>query len=724
MASERPVRVAVIGGGCASISAAFELTRPEHAGKYQVTIYQVGWRLGGKGASGRGPADRIEEHGLHIWLGFYENAFRLLRECYAELDRDPATCPIADWDDAFYPHNFVGLADRAADGSWVDWTALFPAGPGNPGDPLTSRELYSVRGYLVRCTALIRAMLASVRNSGWQDPSSGDLETDHPNGATAGQAVVSEIGRILKYGTLGSCAALLEALELLKSALLLAGRPDEGTLVTFVDRIAAGFRSVLGAALRKDDELRRLWEVVDIVLAVVRGALRFRLMTDPRGFDAINDYDWREWLLHNGASEGSVNSAFLRGAYDLAFAYEDGDLNRPRQAAGLALRGAVRMFFSYRGAFFWKMRAGMGDVVFAPFYEVLKRRGVNFRFFHRLENVHLAPAEQLAPGEKPYVEALQFAVQAEVKEGMEYQPLVSVRGLPCWPSEPDYRQLVDGERFRQEGRDFESHWDHRKVATRTLRVVEDFDFVVLGVGMGAIPYVCREFLDRDPRWRRMVDEVKTVPTQAFQIWMNEDMRALGWTKPEVTLAGYLKPFDTWADMGQLIPMENWEREPKAIAYFCGVLPEHPRVHDNDPYPAQRHKEVRRNAVEFLNTRVAALWPGAVNAAGGFRWELLRDPRGIAGDAAEQPTGENRFDSQFWTANVNPSDRYVLSLPGSLQHRISPLDDTYDNLTITGDWTDCGHQAGCVEAAVMAGRLSAHAISQQPHLEDIVGYDHP
>jgi len=55
-----PIRVAVIGGGCAAVAAAFELTRPEHRGRYQVTLYQLGWRLGGKGASGRGPVDRIE----------------------------------------------------------------------------------------------------------------------------------------------------------------------------------------------------------------------------------------------------------------------------------------------------------------------------------------------------------------------------------------------------------------------------------------------------------------------------------------------------------------------------------------------------------------------------------------------------------------------------------------------------------------------------------------
>ena len=84
---ERVVRVAIIGGGCAALTTAFELTRPEHEGRYDVTVYQMGWRLGGKGASGRGVDDRIEEHGLHLWMGFYENAFRLMRECYASVAR-------------------------------------------------------------------------------------------------------------------------------------------------------------------------------------------------------------------------------------------------------------------------------------------------------------------------------------------------------------------------------------------------------------------------------------------------------------------------------------------------------------------------------------------------------------------------------------------------------------------------------------------------------------
>jgi uncharacterized protein with NAD-binding domain and iron-sulfur cluster len=99
--------------------------------------------------------------------------------------------------------------------------------------------------------------------------------------------------------------------------------------------------------------------------------------------------------------------------------------------------------------------------------------------------------------------------------------------------------------------------------------------------------------------------------------------------------------------------------------------------------------------------------------------LLADPAARKGKATSA-----RFDTQFWTANVNPSDRYVLSLPGSLEYRISPLDNTYDNFTIAGDWTECSLNVGCVEAAMMSGRLAAHAISGCPALEDVVGYDHP
>src|ERR1700685_2500568 len=361
------------------------------------------------------------------------------------------------------------------------------------------------------------------------------------------------------------------------------------------------------------------------------------------------------------------------------------------------------MFFTYRGAIFWKMRGGMGDIVFAPYYEVLKNRGVRFEFFHRLENMKMADPARLKRGERGYVEALQFDVQASIKGGREYHPLIDVRGLPCWQSLPDYDQLVDSQRLKAEQRDFESHWDRRKVGVKTLQVVKDFDCVVLGVGLGAIPYVCSELVARDQRWHDLVTHCKTSATQSFQLWMREDVETLGWRHDQCTVTGFVDPFDTWADMRHLLTEETWRVPPRAIAYFCAVLPDSgpPPKRTDKLYPSRCRDRVAQNAIRFLNRHVRHLCPGAVQGDK-FRWDLLMDPA----NPRRKTSDESAFDTQFWTANVNPSDRYCLTLPGTVRYRISPLDNTYDNLTVIGDWTACGFNQGCVEAAVMSGRLGA------------------
>ena len=728
MAAARKVEVAVVGGGCASIAAAFELTRPEHGGKYHVTLYQLGWRLGGKGASGRGPADRIEEHGLHVWLGCYDNAFRLLRECYAELGRDSRGRRFADWRDAFFPDSYLGMADRSRGGGWVNWTALFPPARGFPGDPLDQNNPFTMRSYLARTIELLRTLLIGLETRVVRGPtsSSGHRSATGPPDERSPDVLHDSIGALLRAGVIAGAAALIEAIALVESALRWLPELSETWLSRLLEMIAAATRDRLEEFIEDDDESRCKWEIVDIVLATLVGTVKFGLLSDARGFDAIDDYECRDWLRINGASERSLNSAYLRALYDLGMAYEDGDPERPRISAGQALRGSVRFFFGYRGALFWKMRAGMGDVVFAPFYETLSKRGVTFKFFHRLTNVKLAEAADLDPGEKPYVTHLEFDVQAKTRSGSDYSPLVEINETRCWPAAADYSQLDDGERLRSEGWQFESHWDRRKVGTETLRVVEDFDFVLLGVSIGVIPEVCREFIVRDARWRAMVANIKTVATQAFQIWLAEDMQALGWDAPPVTLSGFVKPFDTWADMAQVIPAESWRSPPSTVAYFCSVLGDPPMGADlGDPdYPSKRREDVRRSAVAFLNRDIRYLWPNSVSATGGFRWDLLVDPNEDAAATHLRAVGEARFESQFWTANVNPSDRYVLALPGTLKYRISPLDDTYDNLTIAGDWTECGFNEGCVEAAFMSGRLAANAITGAPMLEDVAAYDHP
>jgi uncharacterized protein with NAD-binding domain and iron-sulfur cluster len=693
------------------MAAAHALTSPELGQRFEVTVFQQGWRLGGKGASGRGPFGRIEEHGLHVWMGFYENAFRLMRSVYRELNRDSKSCRIATWQDAFFPAPHVGLANPASTDDWTVWSAVFPPLPGLPGDPLDdgAPNPFSLLGYLVRAAAVTAKLFRVAYGPAER------FRADPP--AIRAQQPLDELVRLAgdwartALGGAATLVGLAERFELVSSLLRGAhGRGNQADVASALGAVQALLQSSLpaleGLSLSEAQEQPRLRaaEVVEVLVASQLGTLRAGVFASPNGFDVLDDWDFADWLRHNGASQRAAKSPFVRGLYSLMFAFEGGDATRPKVAAGQMLRGCIRMFFTYRGAFFWKMRAGMGDIVFAPLYEVLRRRGVSFEFFHRLCDVRLGSTGRA----EPYVASLRFLVQARTLGRKPYQPLVDVGGLPCWPSQPDWSQLEDGARHDAEGRDYESFWDRRHVATKELVVERDFDFVVLAVGLGELPHVCSQIIERDARWRQMTQELKTVATQALQLWSHRSLKELGWQRGTITMTGFVSPFDTWADMTYLIDEEAWpgDRRPASLAYFCNVLDDS-QIAEAAPeragHPKRCADAVRRNAAEFVLSELPKLWPElrAVAERGGPRWA-----------------------GEFSTANVNPTDRYSLCLPGTPKFRISPLDRSYDNLTIAGDWTSCGMNLGCVEAAVMSGLLAAHALSGWPSLDSIVGYDHP
>ena len=65
-------KIVILGGGVAALTSAFYLaSRPGAAERYDITIYQHGWRLVGKCATGRNMdyANRVEEHGIHGRVG-------------------------------------------------------------------------------------------------------------------------------------------------------------------------------------------------------------------------------------------------------------------------------------------------------------------------------------------------------------------------------------------------------------------------------------------------------------------------------------------------------------------------------------------------------------------------------------------------------------------------------------------------------------------------------
>jgi len=75
---------------------------------------------------------------------------------------------------------------------------------------------------------------------------------------------------------------------------------------------------------------------------------------------------------------------------------------------------------------------------------------------------------------------------------------------------------------------------------------------------------------------------------------------------------------------------------------------------------------------------------------------------------------------YYRANIDPSQRYVLSKAGSLKHRLRADQSGFTNLVLAGDWIKNGFNAGCVEASVWAGIQAANTILGRPLDEGVIG----
>jgi len=670
----------------AGLAAAWRLSEPGWQDDFEsITVYQRGWRLGGKGASSRGPHGRIEEHGLHVWLGWYENAFRLMRECYEELDRptERPHAPIRTLAEAFLPSHQIGLAEKV-DGTWQPWVTELPRDDRCPGDPTGDGRDMTAVDFTAHAVRLLSRYFATFPDSG----------------ASAGPSWV----RPFDVAVPVSVAALVsEALRLTDQV---GARGAARTAGSAPNGATPGPR--LGLPAGGDDPLLRTWYGAALLIAAVRGIIADGLLTNPRGFAAINDEEYLSWVQRHGGPPELADFSIVRSIYDIVFAFDGGDTTKPSFSAGTAVLFGGKTLFDYRGSIFWKMAAGMGDVVFAPLYEALRSRGVAFEFFHRVDAVH--PSND---GRR--IGSVTLGRQARLAPGRHsYDPLVPYKGLPCFPSVPLTEQLAGADGI--EGQPLEAHWCRWPDAERrVLRDGADFDVVVFAIPPAMATHTCGELMADRTEWHDMLTGLRTVATQSFQLWLQEDELDLGWSHPGSTLSAFQEPFNTWSSMPQLIDVEDWATDgrPRAVAYFCGPLD---AAATNDPAEAASQRaRVRHNAVSFLEDDVGCLLPGAVNDRG-FRWELLCGADGLV--------GPDRFDSQYWSANVDPSDLYVQSLPGTDRIRLRSDESGYDNLYLAGDWTDSGLNAGCIEAAVLSGLQAANAVHGRPRAYRIAGYFMP
>ena len=696
MPPNKKKKLAILGGGIGSLVTAWHLTsQPNWKEIYEsITIYQTGWRLGGKCASGRGPNGRIEEHGLHIWFGFYDNSFDVIQNAYAMLER-PAGSPLATWPDAFKKHSYLVFAQQFK-GQWYPWGFDFPIDDRVPGRGAATPSLWQCISGTI--DFIIKHFERSKIN----------LHIERKVDSDEQRSVLSRLRRTVgnKLDDLKFTGKTLAAKILSLLASLVHNLGDDITrrsdddlspIATLLEELRKWIRRELGDKINVDLEVHRFIVVMDLAITTVKGLLTERVLFHPDKLGALDHMDLLEWLSQQGALKETVNSDLLRGLYDLVFGFRNGEIGKPSFAAGTAIRCMFRICLAYKGGIFWKMQAGMGDAVIAPLYLALKKRGVAFEFFRRVKNLGLS-------SDKRSIETISVGRQATVKSG-DYDPLVNIKDLECWPSTPNYDQLVEGEEIRKLGVNLESFYTTwNDVETLTLRAGEHFDDVVFGISLASIPYLCEELLNCNGKWRAMVDKVETTRTMAFQAWMNKDLKELGWDGESPIMDAYVEPMDTWADMSELIGREAYPPSSniRSISYFCGPMEGGIPPQSETDAPKQALEIVKQISDKWLSSDSKTWWPKNVDpATGEFDWNSVVDT--------------------YHRANIDPSERYVLSVSGSTSSRLTGYESGFSNLYLAGDWTVNGLNAGCVEAATMSGKVVGNVLAGNPPLKDVWGY---
>ena len=727
-------KVVILGGGMAGLTTAWRLTNDPHWRQQfsSVTVHQMGWRLGGKCATGRGPAGRVEEHGIHLFGGGYYNTLAMMRDvCLEAFPGTPGE----------FAHRFanqytsIDVADGHKSVSVLAPGALALADAGTLNTP----------NALFACA--IAGLLAQLRLGAPRA-----VEAGRPQGESSKVAKPHSLKKALTGPRPGGRVSLADIAARSAASSLVIGawlslvqalgeqiRTRSAALPATLDRLQA----IVGPARGQSaDEFSSLFDAL-----VPPSAARSPMATHPFGqwlsllnfayaigrgyhqdfvqrhktFSALDDDDHADWLRRHGAWDSTLELDITLAPIRILYQYRGGDASTATNrsmGAGAYLHWTLRTL-AYVESPFWFFVHGTGDTVITPLYTVLTQRDVQFEFFHKVESLQLS-----ADGRR--VAQVTLRQQATTRSGLPYEPLE--RGL--WPARPRCKELAEGDQIGQLPPDeLESYWStYRADQTVTLTEGSDFDELVLAISLGALPLICAELLQHDQAWREMVAQVKTVETQSLQLWFDQRSDALGIqthaNRPIPTDdtglgAGLATPYDGFSDFSSLIPFEHWPpaTRPKALWYFSDVIA---TAHDISPvddpaYPQRRRDDAFANAKQFLAQDIGRLLSQFSN---GFDYQRLVSPPG----SPPPKNDDERLAQQVVRVNFQPSDRYVQALAGSTKHRLDAgRSPRFANLSLAGDWTYNGLNVGCVEAAVMSGLLAANDLLGRPHADAVVAY---
>lgn len=668
-------RVVILGGGCGGVATALWLSSsPALRERFKVTLYTRGWRLGGKGASGRraNAGQRIEEHGLHIWLGFYNNAFRSMQAAFAALPPG-TTNTFTSIADAFVPEQSVVFMQKdssEAGAPYSPWQINFPDNGFSPGQGNPLLSLGQMAWYAFG--NVIKWLMQKLEGHGETSLLSiGFAELKY------------KLESLLTFGIASPDQASPPGPD---KKMLETARAAFAEFQTHLSGVNA-YASAGNMQGQTNHDIQHLRIICSWGFAILTGYISDILFEKDKAaaYEKLNALEFRDWLKKHGASDDVLHCGPLQALYDLAFAYPDGKTADPMtgaMAAGVTLRLCEELVLGYCGAPLWKMKAGMGDTIFTPLWDALHAQGVEVKLFHAVEEV--APSS-----DGKSIVRLRLRQQASTLQDKPYDPFVLVKGLRCWPSEPDWSQLQNGEALKHTA-EFEQTEDKTCAHRFDLNLGQDFDTIVLAMPPEALKLVTPS-LGMNIRWSKMLEGSVSVATQAFQLWLDVPSQALGFpvddpAHPPPT-TGFIEPFATWADMSHLLVQEDWPTGPQApqsIHYFCGPVP---MPSPSDPRPNEA-AWAEKDATTWLPLAVPTLWPQAQGTGNG-------------------PTPV----SAFYRTNLDPSELYVQVPPGSLSVRLEPDSMVFDNLYLAGDWTRLPFSGGSVEMAMGSGMVAAQALAR-------------
>ena len=244
-------------------------------------------------------------------------------------------------------------------------------------------------------------------------------------------------------------------------------------------------------------------------------------VTRPR-FRNINDLDFREWIAatrrRSRGGRLDVRARSLRARVRL----RRGRPGPPRlRGRSWACSSPTRRSSTTRGRIFWKMTAGMGDVVFAPLHQALGQRGVRIEYFHRVDELRLSDDHRS-------IDSVSIPCQVCLAPGRDqYDPLVRVDGLPCFPRHP---RSISSTAPTESWTTTSSRTGARgrTPRTRVLRRGVDFDDVVFAIPPGMARVVCRELIADSPRLAGD-GRAGSGPSRPrpLQLWLRADEPTLG-----------------------------------------------------------------------------------------------------------------------------------------------------------------------------------------------------